>query len=275
MNKDNFLMRLEQLLYEIPREEREEAMDYYRSYFDDAGPENEAAVIEELESPQMIADSIIEALNSTGDMTGALKNPPQVRESQSNTGEHRQTAEGGRQSAFEGASAQTSGGYQDTSDSYQDTSGADYQKTSGRAFYKRYDQYGTDRGRHGLSGMDKRTKLILVIIAAVFLLPVWRGLLSGVVGIIGAVIGVIAALGIFSAGGIIGGVICTAAAIVSLCTMAIARGLLLLGTGMLLIAAGGLSIVLLLLLCGRLLPWAVRQVMRVFHWMVQWGRSAA
>lgn len=261
-------MRLEQLLYEIPREEREEAMDYYRSYFDDAGPENEAAVIEELESPQMIADSIIEALNSTGNMTGALKNPPQVRDGQSKTGEHRQSEKGGQQSAFEGASAQTSGGYQDTS-------GADYQKTSGRAFYKRYDQYDTDRGRHGLSGMDKRTKLILVIIAAVFLLPVWGGLLSGVVGIIGAMIGVIAALGIFSAGGIIGGVICTAAAIVSLCTMAIARGLLLLGTGMLLIAAGGLSIVLLLLLCGRLLPWAVRQVMRVFHWMVQWGRSAA
>ena len=42
MNKDMFLMQLEQLLSKIPREEREEAMDYYRSYFEDAGMENEA-----------------------------------------------------------------------------------------------------------------------------------------------------------------------------------------------------------------------------------------
>ena len=88
MNRDLFLAQLERLLYEIPREERDEAMDYYRSYFEDAGAENEAVVLEELESPQKIADSIIEALNSTGDMKGALKNPPQVREGQTQSGKY-------------------------------------------------------------------------------------------------------------------------------------------------------------------------------------------
>ncbi len=271
MNKDNFLMRLEQLLYEIPREEREEAMDYYRSYFEDAGPENEAAVIEELESPQSIADSIKEALNSTGNMTGALKNPPQLREGQTqsksgNSGQNGQPENGGWQTRFTGAD------FQKTS---QDESGSSYQNTSGQASYSRYDQYNAGRGRHAFSGMDKKTKLILIIIAAVFLLPVWGSLASAALGIIGAMIGIVAALGIFSVGGVIGGFVCTVAAIVSLCTMAITRGLLLLGTGMLLIAAGGLSIVLLLLICTRLLPWAVRQIVRLFHWVIQWGRSAA
>ncbi len=86
MNRDLFLFKLEQLLYDIPKEERDEAMDYYRGYFDDAGAENEAVVLEELESPQAIADSIKEALRSTGDMSGGLKNPPQVRDGRDQAG---------------------------------------------------------------------------------------------------------------------------------------------------------------------------------------------
>lgn len=270
MNKDIFLMRLEQLLYEIPREEREEAMDYYRSYFDDAGAENEAAVLEELESPQKIAESIKESLNSTGDMSGALKNPPQLRENQSQSGKYqygRQTkGEQKSRNMFSGSDFQKQSG---------ETSGQDYQKTSGAASYRRYDQYDDKQGRRVLGGMDKKTKLILIIIAAVFLLPVWGTAVSGILGIIGAVIAVVVVLGILSAGGVVGGIACTVVAIIRLCTLSIGRGLLMLGIGMLLIAASGISAVLLLLLCGRLLPWAVRQVIRLFHWILQWGRSAA
>lgn len=262
MNKDIFLMRLEQLLYEIPREEREEAMDYYRSYFDDAGAENEAAVLEELESPQKIAESIKESLNSTGDMSGALKNPPQLRENQSQSGKYQY----GRQTKGEQKSFQKQSG---------ETSGQDYQKTSGAASYRRYDQYDDKQGRRAQVGMDKKTKLILFIIAAVFLLPVWGNAVSGILGIIGAVIAVVVVLGVLSVGGVVGGIACTVVAVIRLCTLSIGRGLLMLGTGMLLIAASGISAVLLLLLCGRLLPWAVRQVLRLFHWILQWGRSAA
>ncbi len=273
MNKDIFLMRLEQLLYEIPREEREEAMDYYRSYFDDAGEENEAAVLEELESPQKIAESIQEALSSTGDMAGALKNPPQLREGQSGKYQYgRQTADGRQKSQdmFSGSDFQKESG-----ETNSQASGAGYQKTSGTASYRRYDQYDGKHGRRAWGGMDKRTKLILFIIAAVFLLPVWGTAVSGVLGIIGAAIAVVAVLGVFSVGGVIGGIACTVLAIIRLCALSIGRGLFLLGAGMLLIAASGISVVLLLLLCGRLLPWAVRQIIRFFQWILQWGRSAA
>jgi len=104
MNRDLFLFKLEQLLYDIPKEERDEAMDYYRGYFDDAGAENEAVVLEELESPQAIADSIKEALRSTGDMSGGLKNPPQVSDGREQSAGQRR----GYKSIFSGSDFQKS-----------------------------------------------------------------------------------------------------------------------------------------------------------------------
>lgn len=58
MNREKFLRQLEGLLADIPESERREAMEYYQNYFEDAGPENEARIIEELGSPQEVAASI-------------------------------------------------------------------------------------------------------------------------------------------------------------------------------------------------------------------------
>jgi uncharacterized membrane protein len=58
MGKEEFLRQLEALLYDISAEERADAMAFYRSYFEDAGPENESAILKELESPQKVAESI-------------------------------------------------------------------------------------------------------------------------------------------------------------------------------------------------------------------------
>ena len=58
MNRIGFLRKLEELLRDIPDNERRDAMEYYRNYFDDAGPENEEKIIEELGSPWKVAESI-------------------------------------------------------------------------------------------------------------------------------------------------------------------------------------------------------------------------
>ncbi len=55
MKKEEFLRELEALLGDISQGEREEAIQYYRDYFDDAGPEKEADIIEELGSPIRVA----------------------------------------------------------------------------------------------------------------------------------------------------------------------------------------------------------------------------
>lgn len=60
MNRTEFMRQLEGLLQDISDEERAEALDYYNSYFEDAGPENEAQVIRELGSPGKVA-AIIKA----------------------------------------------------------------------------------------------------------------------------------------------------------------------------------------------------------------------
>ena len=58
MNRREYIERLEQLLLVLPYEEREEAIQYYSDYFDDAGVENEDRVILELGSPEEVAAKI-------------------------------------------------------------------------------------------------------------------------------------------------------------------------------------------------------------------------
>ena len=45
MTRNEFIAELRGRLAVLPPEERENALQYYEEYFDDAGPENEQAVI--------------------------------------------------------------------------------------------------------------------------------------------------------------------------------------------------------------------------------------
>ena len=45
MKKEVFLERLEALLQDIPEEEKRDAIDYYRDYLEEAGPEKEEEVL--------------------------------------------------------------------------------------------------------------------------------------------------------------------------------------------------------------------------------------
>ena len=65
MNRKEFMERLAKLLWNISESEREEALQYYNDYFDDAGIENESRVIEELGSPEQVAQKIKAGLSDT------------------------------------------------------------------------------------------------------------------------------------------------------------------------------------------------------------------
>ena len=60
------MTELERLLRDIAPAEREEALQYYTDYFDDAGAENEQAVLEELGSPAGVAENIKKDLDIGG-----------------------------------------------------------------------------------------------------------------------------------------------------------------------------------------------------------------
>ncbi|MBM7636045.1 DUF1700 domain-containing protein [Streptococcus saliviloxodontae] len=59
MTRTEYLTQLERYLKRLPKEDYEEAMDYFIEYFDEAGPENVAQVIEELGSPKEAASDIL------------------------------------------------------------------------------------------------------------------------------------------------------------------------------------------------------------------------
>ena len=70
MNRVQFMEQLKKLLSDISEEERQEALEYYESYFDDAGEDQEAEVIRELGSPGKVAAIIKEDLKSSSQNYG-------------------------------------------------------------------------------------------------------------------------------------------------------------------------------------------------------------
>ena len=52
MDRKRFLEKLAYLLQDIEDVERDEALQYYEDYFDEAGVENETQVINDLGSPE-------------------------------------------------------------------------------------------------------------------------------------------------------------------------------------------------------------------------------
>ena len=59
MNKETYLQELRKGLKILPQYDREEAIEFYEEYFDEAGVENEAKVIEELGEPMILAKKIL------------------------------------------------------------------------------------------------------------------------------------------------------------------------------------------------------------------------
>lgn len=58
MDRRTFMNELKFLLSDISDEEKQEALDFYENYFDEAGIENESKIIEELGEPSRIAAMI-------------------------------------------------------------------------------------------------------------------------------------------------------------------------------------------------------------------------
>lgn len=73
MRRKEFLEQLERLLWDIPEQERKEALEFYENYFDDAGEENEATVIQELGSPGKVAATIKADLNENSSEYGEYR----------------------------------------------------------------------------------------------------------------------------------------------------------------------------------------------------------
>ena len=82
MTRQEYMQQLAALLAAMPEAERRDALDYYEEYFDAAGPEKEAQTIQELGSPQNVAEKIWEG-------TGAQSGTPMPDNSMPEQGNRR------------------------------------------------------------------------------------------------------------------------------------------------------------------------------------------
>ncbi|WP_394273098.1 DUF1700 domain-containing protein [Butyricicoccus sp.] len=74
MNRNDFILRLEQALAGMPEEERRRAVEYYENYFDEAGPENEAEVLHTLGAPEKVAADILKEFRDVSSPAGSAEN---------------------------------------------------------------------------------------------------------------------------------------------------------------------------------------------------------
>lgn len=154
MNKTIFLRELEQYLQEISEEERKEAVSYYENYFEDAGIENEEAVLAELGSPREVANSILAELEEAKtEKTDTLSMPAFAVETKTN-----QNGQRGNEYAGE----------------------------------KEYTQKNNSVMQEKTEKRDN-SKWILISLLLILTAPVWLGIVLGMIGaLVGLVIAVVA-----------------------------------------------------------------------------------
>ena len=78
MGKEEFLKRLTHLLRDIPEEEMQDAVSYYRSYLEEAGPEREEEVLAGFGTPEQVAEAI--RANLAGETGSEWKRAPENRD---------------------------------------------------------------------------------------------------------------------------------------------------------------------------------------------------
>ena len=83
MTRTEYLAQLEKYLKKLPAKDYQEAMDYFTEYFDEVGPEGEAAAIAELGNPKEAAHEIIinlldKKIEEDNQEAGSVKNSKQI-----------------------------------------------------------------------------------------------------------------------------------------------------------------------------------------------------
>lgn len=241
MNREEFMKELEYLIQDIPDEDKTDALQYYRDYFDEAGEENEAGIIDEFGSPERIA-AIIRA-----DISGNLKDGGEF----------------------------TDNGYQDErfrDPNYQMAKRYDLPDVKeGQESSNTGSSHGT-----GVGNTQPRTskvlKIILIVILLIMASPVIFGVGGGIVGIVaglaGVLVAMIAVIGALTIAFLIAGVALFFSGIVTVLVSPL-NGMLIIGLGVLFLGVGFLFLIIAILFYGKFIPFLFRSIVdglnKLFH----------
>lgn len=241
MTGEAFMRELEYLLQDVQDEEKDEALQYYRDYFDEAGPENEEQVIREFGSPERIAAIV------RSDISGHLEDGGEFTES----------------------------GYQDErfkDPNYQVAKHYDLPEAGPEPVRHK----GEEQARRGGTPRTNRTlKIVLMVILVLIAAPVLWSIGEGLWGLAGCVLALflvfLLILGIAT--------ICCLIAGVVLLPWGIAQmfgsfwsGALMFGAGAACFGLGLLGLALSLLFYGRFVPFLIRSIADCLNRLLHRGR---
>ena len=280
MNREQFIAQLARLLQDLPPAERQEAIRYYQEYFDDAGEENEDAVIQELGSPGKVAASIKANLQYGGSTFGANDTDME------NTGTESQTkdADGWQQNGqtMNRWNQSTQQGWQNADTQGQNGQQRTWQNadTQGQSGQQQTWQNSSTQSPYAMQARKPKRGVggwALLIIILVFASPVLLGVGGGALSIFIGILATVFALWIsfFAVAiGMIGGGIAVLIKGILHAISSPAAGLVSMGGGLICIALGILCAVFFLWFTFQLCPRVLRTTLNFISRIVHKGKEA-
>lgn len=259
MDRAEFLNRLEAQLLDVPQAEREEALQYYEDYLNDAGDAGDFDILQELGTPEKVADSIRNGL----------------RQESSDAGERSGQADENWQDSSRTGQLGDSGYFSENGYVDRETQKEELQRVKQPACGDRSDAdwQSTDSDPEDDSSAARRKQspvwlwILLIVFAAPVVLPIVFGLLV-------AAISVLFALFITGIALLVCGIVCTGAgiwALIQAFTQIVAwPAAAMIGIGISLAAIGIGVLVTLLMgwLIGKVVPTGVRALCNCLHRIV-------
>ena len=280
MNREQFIAQLARLLQDLPPAERQEAIRYYQEYFDDAGEENEDAVIQELGSPGKVVASIKANLQYGGSTFGANDSDME------NTGTESQTkdADGWQQNGqtMNRWNQSTQQGWQNADTQGQNGQQGTWQNadTQGQSGQQQTWQNRSTQSPYAMQARKPKRGVggwALLIIILVFASPVLLGVGGGALSIFIGILATVFALWIsfFAVAiGMIGGGIAVLIKGILHAISSPAAGLVSMGGGLICIALGILCAVFFLWFTFQLCPRVLRTTLNFISRIVHKGKEA-
>ena len=248
MNRYEFMEQLEQLLSDITPNERNEALQFYNDYFDDAGAENEQDVINALGSPAKVASTIKADL--TGNATGEFTETGY----QDFYDKGQEIVKYGQIVRGQNESGQAQGS------TYQ--WGANQGNAGQSEGYQRGSYRNGNNGKRGMSGGQIALIVVLCIFAAPILIPVAATILSLLVAFAAVLFAVFISVAAVAFAMVVVGVVLFIVGIVKLFAAPFG-GLCLAGTGLVCAGIGILFMILSVWICSIVIPAVVRGIVTV------------
>ena len=282
MTRDEFMKELAYLLQDIQDEDKDDAVQYYTDYFEEAGPDKEAEVIQELGSPERIA-AIIRAdiaghLESGGEFTEQgyqderFRDPGYAMAKRLDLPEEQENAAQGRGSREQGYNREQNF---DREQSFDRERGFNQEQSFSHGPGETYTE-----GNNGTSNpppprTSKVIKLILWAVLIVVAFPVFLGVGGGLLGLAAGVLGILTAvlvtLGATTFAVLLGGIVMLPYGVFHMFSHPL-DGLMASGTGLILLGAGALCLALSVLFYGRFVPFVIRSIVNGLSRLLHRGR---